>query len=91
MFEADLTGASLRGALAQRAVFYRAKLRNTVFEEAHLEGADFRQTDLEGTRFAGAWLGGARFEGAQNVPSYIEELLDEDRVVAPDHTAPVSP
>ncbi|MGH2786430.1 MAG: pentapeptide repeat-containing protein [Actinomycetota bacterium] len=91
MFEADLTGASLRGALAQRAVFYRAKLRNTVFEEAHLEGADFRQTDLDGTRFTGAWLGGARFEGAQNIPSYIEELLDEDKIVPPDQTAPVSP
>jgi uncharacterized protein YjbI with pentapeptide repeats len=91
MFEADLSGASLRGALAQKAVFYRAKLRKTVLEEAHLEGADFRQADLEGTRFTGARLGGAKFEGAQNVPSYIEELLDEDRVVPSDHTAPISP
>jgi uncharacterized protein YjbI with pentapeptide repeats len=91
MFEADLTGASLRGAHAERAVFYRAKLRNTVLEDAHLEGADFRQTDLEGTRFAGAWLAGAKFEGALNMPSDVERLLDEDGIVPPDQTGPVSP
>ena len=60
MFHADLTGASLRGAVTRNAVFYTAVARKAVFEGAHLEGADFREAELEGARFTGAWIEQAR-------------------------------
>lgn len=80
LFEADLTGASLREVIGQRTVFYRATLRGTVFEEADLTGADFREADLEGARFRGARLTGARFADARGMPASVAELLGEDSV-----------
>jgi len=75
-FEADLSGASLKNAVAREAVFFKAKMRGTVLKGAELEGADFREADLKGARFEGANLAGARFEGAKNLP---EGLLDAHR------------
>jgi uncharacterized protein YjbI with pentapeptide repeats len=63
-FEADLTGASLRDAVACEAVFFRASMRDTVLRGADLTGADFRQADLQGARLEGAILDGADFAGA---------------------------
>ena len=89
LFHANLTGASLRRAIARNAVFYTATARQTVFEEAHLEGADFREADLEGARFAGAWIEGARFKGAQNVPENVSRLLDHSGQVPVGEGMPV--
>ena len=81
LFHANLTGASLRGVVARKAVFYTAVARETVFEGAHLEGADFRDAELEGARFTGAWIEGARFKGAHHVPQNVSQLLDKSEQV----------
>lgn len=78
-FEADLSGASLKKAVAREAVFFKATCDGTVFQAAELEGADFREADLNGARFEGANLAGARFDGAKNIPKEVESLLDADR------------
>jgi uncharacterized protein YjbI with pentapeptide repeats len=64
-FEADLSGASLKDAVAREAVFFRATMRRTVFRGADLRGADFREAVLQGARFDDANLDGADFAGAQ--------------------------
>lgn len=76
LYEADVTGASLRGAVARETVFYGAKLAKTVLEGADLSGADLRGADLEGARFAGATVAGAKFGGATNVPPDLAACLD---------------
>ena len=91
LFHADLTAASLRGAIARDAVFYTAIARGTVFEGAHLEGADFREAELEGARFTGAWLEGARFGGAQHVPTNVARSLDQNGQVPAGDGMPVLP
>jgi uncharacterized protein YjbI with pentapeptide repeats len=91
LFHADLSGASFRGAMARKAVFYTAVAKGTVFEDAHLEGADFRQADLDGARFAGAWIEGAKFGGAQNVPPNVAQLLNESGQVRANEGMPVPP
>jgi hypothetical protein len=63
-FEADLSGASLKGARACETVFFRATMRSTVLRDTALMGADFREADLQGARFDGANLDGANFAGA---------------------------
>jgi uncharacterized protein YjbI with pentapeptide repeats len=90
-FEADLSGASLKGAKALETVFFRTRLHRTVlrnaklmgadFREAELAAADFRGADLEGVRFDGANLAGARFNGATNVPEDLALQLDGDGCV----------
>jgi hypothetical protein len=77
-FEADLTHASLRGARAQAAVFYRAILCDAVLSGCDLTKADFRGAYLAGARFDDATIVGARFEGAHDVPAAIAALLDAD-------------
>ncbi len=72
-FEADLSGASLKNAVAREAVFFKATMRGTVFKGAELEGSDFREADLEGARFEGANLAGARFDGAKNLPENLPD------------------
>jgi uncharacterized protein YjbI with pentapeptide repeats len=64
-FEADLTGASLKDAVALDAVFFRATMKRTVFRGADLRGANFREAVLLGARFEDAKLDGADFAGAQ--------------------------
>jgi uncharacterized protein YjbI with pentapeptide repeats len=63
-FEADLTGASLKEAVARDAVFFRAKMRSAVLRGADLKGANFREADLRGARFEDAKLDRADFTGA---------------------------
>jgi Pentapeptide repeats (8 copies) len=75
-FEANLSRASLKGARACDAVFYRATLHGTVFQDSELARADFREADLQGARFDGAQLDGARFDGAQNIPADVARRLD---------------
>jgi len=89
VFYADLTGASLRGAVARNAVFYTAVARKAVFEGAHLEGADFREAELEGARFTGAWIEQARFERAEHVPPNVARLLDQNGEVPAGQGMPV--
>jgi uncharacterized protein YjbI with pentapeptide repeats len=66
-------------------------LHGTVLEHAHLQGGDFRGADLNGARLTGALLSGARFEDAKNIPSNVERLLDERRMVPHEYTQPVAP
>lgn len=89
LFHANLNGASLRGAVAPKAVFYTAQAQKTVFEEAHLEGADFREAELEGARFTGAWIERARFGGAHHVPPNVARLLDQSGKVPAGEGMPV--
>jgi hypothetical protein len=88
-FEADLTGASLRGVTGHQTVFFRATMLNTVLEESDLTGADFRSADLTGARFAGATIAGARFAGAKNIPEEIAALLNDAASVPMGSSAPV--
>jgi Pentapeptide repeats (8 copies) len=82
LFEADCSGASLRGVTAVGAVFHRCTLVRTVLTDANLEGADFRAARLTRAQFTGAHIGGARFEGAEDIPTEVALLLDGD-LVAP--------
>lgn len=89
-FRADLSGASLKGAQAQEAVFYQARLARTVFRDADLRGANFMEADLQGARFTGANLEGANFSGANlhgaafakatGIPPEVAEGLDQHGV-----------
>ena len=76
-YRADLSNASLKGARAQKAVFYQARMLNTVLTDADLSGANFFEADLNGAQFKGALLNGASFEGARNIPPIIASKLDE--------------
>lgn len=77
-YRADLSGASLKGAVAPGAVFYQARLQGTVLSKARLENANFQGADLQGARFAGSHLDGALFCGARNVPPEIQAKLDDE-------------
>jgi hypothetical protein len=79
-YRADLSGASLKGALARGAVFYQARLVDTVLRGADLREANFFEADLKGARFDGARLEGASFRDARNRPPGIAERLDGDGV-----------
>jgi uncharacterized protein YjbI with pentapeptide repeats len=75
-FRADLSDASLKGAIAAGAIFYQARLAHTVFNGADLSGANFFEADLQGARFKNARLEGADFSGARNLPKEIADHLD---------------
>jgi len=77
-YRADLSGASLKGAHAENAVFYQARLHNTTFKNADLTGALFFEADLLGADFSGARLRAASFTGARNVPRALAELIAEN-------------
>jgi hypothetical protein len=87
LFEARLAGASLRGASATEAVFFRADLSEAVlrgtqledanFREAVLHRADFRDSTLTGASFVDADIEGARFSGAIDIPTEIATKLDD--------------
>jgi len=79
-YRANLTGASLKNAWAQKAQFYQSCLHNTVFKKADLTEANFFEADLKGAKFDGASLYGASFKSAQNIPPGIESKLDEKGV-----------
>ena len=74
-FQADLSGASLRGAILFKAKFYEATLSNTTlrdtdlrsanFHAATLHSADLRGADLTGASFSGATLINVNFQGAK--------------------------
>ena len=76
-YRADLSGASLKGAEACRAVFYQARMHNTVLSRADLRAANFFETVLEGARFDGALLKCATFKDARNIPMALACKLDE--------------
>lgn len=77
-YRADLSSASLKGALVPEGVFYQARLCHTVFKGADLRGANFFQADLTGAQFDGARLSGASFKDARNVPQELLPLLDKN-------------
>jgi len=79
-FRADLSYASLKGARAERAVFYQSQLVATVFSDADLRRADLYAADVKQARFDGALLAGARFAGAQNIPPHIAQRLNPEGV-----------
>ena len=59
LLDADLRGASLRGAVLDGLRLERVDLTG-----AHLEGASLRNTWLTGTTLANAWLPGADLRGS---------------------------
>lgn len=63
-FQANLSGATLRDVVAEKAVFVEATLIGTSFKNAKLAGADFRGAMIESSSFDGAELTGANFSGA---------------------------
>ena len=76
-YRADLSRASLKGAYAQGAVFYQARLYKTVLSNADLQKAIFFEADLKGAKFDNALLSGADFGGARNIPHDLREKLNE--------------
>lgn len=77
-YRADLSGASLKSANAENAVFYQARLHNTIFKEANLIGASFFEADLLGAKFSGAKLLNAKFIGARNIPNELLARIAAD-------------
>lgn len=77
-YRADLSAASLKGANAENAVFYQARLHNTIFKRANLTGASFFEADLLGANFSDATLRNAKFNGARNVPKDLLTHIGED-------------
>src|ERR1051325_4804934 len=91
-YRADVSAASLKGANAENAVFYQARLHNTIFKEANLSGASFFEADLLGANFSGATLRNAKFAGARNVPEDLLAHIGEDGTYCgPDSWPPVAP
>ncbi len=76
-YRADLTRASLRGAVLQEAQFKNAQLVATVFENADLRKCNFDAANLRGATFDGARLTAASFVNASNIPSAIKMRLNE--------------
>lgn len=87
LFRADLTRASLKGAVARSTVFYGAVLRDTVLVSCDLTEANFSEADLEGANFDRAIVSGARFDGAKHIPPEVAKLLDGNGRVAPARVA----
>lgn len=89
LFRAELSNASLKNVIADRTVFYQARMHHTVlagarlhtadFREADLRGADFRGADLQGVRLDGAILDGANFQGSFNLPQELAANLQGSR------------
>ncbi|NIR45735.1 MAG: hypothetical protein GWN08_16250, partial [Gemmatimonadetes bacterium] len=77
-YRADLSGASLKGALAAAAVFYQARLHKTILKNADLRRANFFEADLLGASFAGAYLYGANFTEARNLPPGLSKHIGSD-------------
>jgi hypothetical protein len=63
-FQANLSGASLKGADLSKAKFREATLNRTVFKGANLQEANFSMATLQSVNFSGADLTGATFDGA---------------------------
>lgn len=79
-YRADLSGASLKGAFAQEAVFYQARLHRTVLSKADLSGANFFEADLKDAKFDGAIMDKAIFRGARNIPEELLQKLDNNGI-----------
>jgi uncharacterized protein YjbI with pentapeptide repeats len=67
-YRADLSGASLKGAVCRATVFYQSRLNGTVLRGADLRGANFFEADLHGALFDDAVLGEANFSQARHTP-----------------------
>ena len=87
-YRADLSAASLKGANAENAVFYQARLHNTIFKETNLAGASFFEADLLGANFSGATLRKANFGGARNIPQGLMARIAEDGTYSGPDTVP---
>jgi len=90
-YRADLSAASLKGANAEHAVFYQARLHNTIFKEANLSGASFFEADLLGANFSGATLRDAKFTGARNVPKDLLTHIGADGTYCGPEVCPRAP
>lgn len=77
-YRADLSVGSLKDAIAQKTVFYQAKLVDTVLTRADLRGANFFEADLTRAKFGGAKLVGATFVGSRSIPPQIDRCLKGD-------------
>lgn len=87
-YRADLSAASLKGANAESAVFYQARLHNTIFKETNLIGASFFEADLLGANFSGAKLLNATFIGARNIPNGLIASIAKDGTYCGPETFP---
>jgi uncharacterized protein YjbI with pentapeptide repeats len=84
---ADLTNASLAGAIAiqtdfsdaimRRCKFVRAHVRDANFTATNLQGADFAQADTRGACFRGAVIAGANFEYANTAGAEMQGALSD--------------
>jgi hypothetical protein len=83
-YRADLSGASLKGAMAIGAVFYQARMTDAVLRNADLSDANFFEADLRGVNFDGAKLSRATFEGARNIPEELQAHIKEGRWCGPE-------
>ena len=79
-YRSDLSGGSIKGAIARSAVFYQARLQNTILKGADLRNANFFEADLDGAVFDGALLKDASFKNARNLPPSLVARLDEHAV-----------
>lgn len=78
LYLSDLSFANLEGIKGHGIIFYDAILFYARIKNCDFTDANFRGADLSGTVFKNCILKGADFTGARNVPSFIEENLDEN-------------
>lgn len=84
---ADLTNASLAGAVAVKTDFsdavmrgcklVRAHIRGANFTGSNLQGADFAQADTRDACFRGAVIAGAKFEYADLAGADLRDVLSD--------------
>jgi hypothetical protein len=78
LYEANLSRASLRGAVGVKTVFKGATLMKTVLEKANLTKADFRDANLTQVNFKHANLTKAKFRGADLTDADFKNAILND-------------
>lgn len=79
LFNVQLQGANLRGAILEKADIRNANLRGATLLEAQLQGTDLSGTNLRGANLSKADLRGANFRSAKMEKALLAgALMDEN-------------
>lgn len=78
LFLSDLSFANLEGIKGHGIIFYNAILFYARIRNCDFTNGNFRGADLNGIVFKNCILKGANFTNARNMPSFIEDNLDEN-------------
>lgn len=78
LYLADLSYANIEGIKGHGIIFYNAILFYARIRNCDFTNANFRGADLNGVVFKNCTLKDADFTNARNIPSFIEDNLDEN-------------